>query len=431
MFLDDFADTDEEVELDESDEERAIRREERQRTKGKSKAVYNPLASTVSKPKKVKFPPEPAPSTPLPKDLHLLDPNLDPSQMAPSTLVLALRKKRREQKRLHRDQNLRSNLRASTLRTEEDILEKEKMESENRKGRRAQHEMGEIRVVKQKMTQDELIAAAFEEEERNKEALRDWLRKEEERRELRRVGRKRVRGPRWTWVSRTVGKMVEEVEDPAKEAAMRSGTDIEQTPLPDTVAESTPEGKAEDSAVTKVESSIETAKSTDGAAAVGASGQTSTPIATPNAEAGPSRLPAEPEQAQDGPSQYTRNYIILSQIPGGLASELQLVLGDHVEWDRVKFIPHRNRPISELLLSQSVTADKQIDGLLSARSQAYQLAIAILSLLRHTPRQGAMLRYKPCYSIDTCGAKALQRGMEGKRTFRRKALILSRDGERR
>ena len=372
--MDDFADTDDEVELDESDEERAIRREERHQAKGKSKAVYNPLAPTVTKPKRVKFPPEPAPSTstPLPKDLHLLDPNLDPSQMAPSTLVLALRKKRREQKRLHRDQNLRSNLRASTLRTEEDVLEKEKMESENRKGRRAQHEIGEVRVVKQKMTQDELIAAALEEEERNKEALRDWLRKEEERRELRRVGRKRVRGPRWTWVSRTVGKMVEEV-DPARDAAMRGGAEVEQTPLP----ESDATGQATNLASAKgdipaaagsvdqtedpVKAISETGKEKGSSAAddTGPSLSAATPVtpatpATPNADPGPSKLPAEPEQASGGPSQYTRNYIILSQIPGGLAAELQLVLGDHVEWDQVKFIPHRNRPISELQMSVCV-----------------------------------------------------------------------------
>ena len=34
-------------------------------------------------------------------------------------------------------------------------------------------------------TQDELIAAALEEEERNKDELQKWLRREEEKRELR------------------------------------------------------------------------------------------------------------------------------------------------------------------------------------------------------------------------------------------------------
>jgi hypothetical protein len=40
-----------------------------------------------------------------------------------------------------------------------------------------------------------------------------------------------------------------------------------------------------------------------------------------------------------------RNYIILSQVPGGLAGEMKLVLGDHVEWDQVKYIPGRLRPL--------------------------------------------------------------------------------------
>jgi len=44
-------------------------------------------------------------------------------------------------------------------------------------------------------------------------------------------------------------------------------------------------------------------------------------------------------------SQYTRNYLILSQIPGGLPAELSLVLGNHVEWDQVNYIPARNRPV--------------------------------------------------------------------------------------
>jgi vacuolar protein sorting-associated protein 72 len=41
-----------------------------------------------------------------------------------------------------------------------------------------------------------------------------------------------------------------------------------------------------------------------------------------------------------------RNYLILSQVPGGLPAELKLILGDHVEWDGVQFIPARNRPIN-------------------------------------------------------------------------------------
>ena len=205
--------------MGEEEEERQLRREERKKAKGKSKAIYNPLGA-AKPPKKVQFPPEAIPaasssSTPMGPSSPMA--SIDPATMAKSTYVLAMRAHRREQKRLSRSVALRSTLRASTLRTEDNILEKQKAlkENPNRKGRRAQHETGEIRTVR-KMTQDELIAAALEEEESNKEALRDWVRREEEKRELRRVGRKRVVGPRWTWVSRTVGKLVEEVESPVE-----------------------------------------------------------------------------------------------------------------------------------------------------------------------------------------------------------------------
>jgi hypothetical protein len=462
VFLEDFADTDDEVELGSSDEERAIRREERKKAKGKSKATYNPLAPTTSsstKIKSVKFPSEPTAAPALPKDAHLLDPNIDPSLMAPSTLVLALRKKRREQKRLARDQVLRSTLRASTLKTEEEILERERLQKEGRpKGKRAQHETGQIKVVK-RLTQDELIAAALEEEERNKEALRDWVRKEEERRELRRVGRKRVVGPRWTWVTRTVGKLVEEVEEavgdveavkqpeavetvtsattpepapagsnvdeneagkqalvvPAVDAASAGpkveppqtalATDMDtassaapdtpapaplseaiadqtevtpRTPLVDEPAPTSPAAGVEPTKGSPVvdkpakapsataptpptSSTVPEPISASVTESVGppasavkdmttqpstASKPPETVPATASAPAAASTSAPEPVPAPEAPAQYTRNYIILSEIPGGLAAELRLILGDHVEWDQVKYIPHRNRPIS-------------------------------------------------------------------------------------
>lgn len=343
VYLDDFADTDDEVEVDEDEEERRTRREERRKAKGKSKAGYNPLV----KPKKVQFPSGPSQTASTSTSgIELLDPSIDSSTMAPSTLLLTMRKQRRDAKRQNRSEAIRSTLRASTLKTEQAILEKEQAKADSgRKGRKAQHHGGEPRGGR-KMTQDELIAAALEEEERNKESLRDWLKREEQRRELRRVGRKRVRGPRWTWVSRTVGRLVEEVE-PAVQDSTTSGV-IEQ---------------------------VEDVRDAPAAA----------PSATPtlidpqsgNAEAGPSRLPAEvpvtaattPAQIEATPNtssdavnpsdanpplpteaalqQYTRNYLILSQVPGGLAAELQLILGDHVKWDNVQYIPHRNRPISK------------------------------------------------------------------------------------
>ncbi|WWC62383.1 uncharacterized protein I303_104979 [Kwoniella dejecticola CBS 10117] len=223
VFLDEFADTDEEVEEDEEAQEKALRREERQKAKGKGRAIYDPLSAL----NKNRLKPQSKSSDPAAKllsdpSLSSLDPSIDPSSMAPSTLILTLRKQRREAKRENRSEARRSNLRASTLKTEEEIRQREEQEklSRGKKGRRAQHETGEIRGLRP-MTQDELIAAALEEEERNKEALRDWLKKEDEKRELRKISRKRVRGPRLTWVSRTVGRLVEVVgeEEVVKEAS--------------------------------------------------------------------------------------------------------------------------------------------------------------------------------------------------------------------
>ena len=315
--------------------------------------------------------------------------------MAPSALVLTLRRKQREQKRLGRSEAIRSTLRTSTLKTEEKIIEKEKeaQAQPHRKGRKALHEGGEVRGSRP-MTQAELIGAALEEEERNREALRDWVRREEERRELRRVGRKRVRGPRWTFISRTVGSLVEEVEPAAKtkasgkrqkslskatsveptpqstrQPAVRSislsdaipagsenaqdprnplvlDTPIDSSPAPDMVDPTTnttrPIGHLpnapHDSSSFDVPS---VSPLTNGGDKPGSSGSTQP---EPN---GSAVLATDPPP-QDTPQQYARNYLILSQIPGGLSEELAIVLGNHVDWQDVKYIPHRGRPISEL-----------------------------------------------------------------------------------
>lgn len=403
MFLDEFADTDEEVEIDEEEVEKEIRREERRKAKGKGKAAFIPL---IPRPKTQAHPVDHAASSPGASSsaVTLLDSSIDAATMAPSTLVLALRKQRREAKRLNRSEARRSTMRASTLRTEKDVIDREAAEkvNPNRKGRRAQHETGEIRVV-HKMTQDELIAAALEEEERNKEELQKWLRKEEERRELRRVGRKRVRGPRWTWISRTVGKLVEVVNEdaegkpelhpdeapqpvateeaeptqagPKAESISRTTADVDETPASPGVQQLTEAGKA----TTPHEPVSETPQSTHDADQLSAAAPNKSPAAPDRDDAGPpvsiaapdvpsiaptaSPAPAEavskpahspsatpapilPPDEDSSTGQYTRNYLILSQVPGGLPAELKLILGDHVEWDGVQFIPARNRPIN-------------------------------------------------------------------------------------
>lgn len=212
------------------------------------------------------------------------------------------------------------------------------------------------------MTQAELIAEALEEEERNKEELRKWLRREEEKRELRRVGRKRVRGPRWTWISRTVGKAVEVVGEGAGQGnAPRVDVQPDQEPTPAPATPATPPAQtANDTTITadttdsangKANTPEETAPKRD-------TPSLSAPAPIGDSEvalAGPSRIPdSRPIPVTSFPTAstpqsdapYTRNYLILSQIPGGLPAELSLVLGDHIEWDQMQYIPARNRPIN-------------------------------------------------------------------------------------
>lgn len=313
-------------------------------------------------------------------DLALLGQDVDVASMAPSTLVLELRRRKREAKRVNRSEARRSNLRASTLATAaaaatdldaaqaEADAEEDDGKNKGRRGRVAQH-IAATRTIRKPLTQSQLIEAALEEEERNKEALRDWLKKEEEKRELRRVGRKVVKGPRWTWVSRTVGRLVEEVPEPAE---AEKGQESE---LHGEGKQEARVGEAEERQGEQEKPRGEAEKSqgeTSPEAPAPPSEEQSKVIipAPPSAEEAatettltPLNPPAPPEQQQASvttetqtqpppPAQsetnapYTRNYIILSQIPGGLPAELQVVLGSHVEWDKLKVIPSRNRPIS-------------------------------------------------------------------------------------
>ncbi|KAK6908383.1 hypothetical protein I203_102384 [Kwoniella mangroviensis CBS 8507] len=405
VYLEEFADTDEEVEEDEDAEERAIRREERQKAKGKGRAIYDPVSSLNKNRLK---PSKPDPTAELLSDptISLLDPSLDPSSMAPSTLVLAIRKQRREAKREQRSEARRSNLRASTLKTEKEILEKENQQKINRDKCPSR---GKRKVVDDgPKTQDELIAAALEEEERNKEALRDWLKKEDEKRELRKIGRKRVKGPRLTWVSRTVGKLVEiigeesvvkevdrgkkkdeagETEVPTKDVTVDgSSAQIQTTPstsqpqetakedLPGISISEAANGSPTDQPGTtesnqpQKETTFDTPTQKNTIESAKSSEQIEKPLddslqqtATSNdtserATHDPKKpiIPVPPISqptstvpiTEQDESKYTRNYLILSQIPGGLTEEIKLILGDHVEWDEVLYIPSRNRPIN-------------------------------------------------------------------------------------
>ncbi|KIR60310.1 hypothetical protein I314_03601 [Cryptococcus bacillisporus CA1873] len=380
VFLDEFADTDS-APSDEDEEAQVLRAERRAKrdaqAKGKSKSKVNPLTAPKygygygAKAKEQGFKLKES-------DLALLGQDVDVASMAPSTLVLELRRRKREAKRVNRSEARRSNLRASTLATAaaaatdpdaaqgEADAEEDDGKNKGRRGRVAQH-IAATRTIRKPLTQSQLIEAALEEEERNKEALRDWLKKEEEKRELRRVGRKVVKGPRWTWVSRTVGRLVEEIPEPAEaekgEESELNGEGKQEARLDEAEErqgeQEKPQGEAEKSQgetspKTPAPPSEEQSKvPTPPSAEKAATETTLTPLNPPAPPEQQQQQQSTETQTQPPPpaqsetnAPYTRNYIILSQIPGGLPAELQVVLGSHVEWDKLKVIPSRNRPIN-------------------------------------------------------------------------------------
>lgn len=407
-------------------------------------------------------------------DLALLGEDVDVASMAPSTLVLELRRRKREAKRVNRSEARRSNLRASTLATAaaatdpdaaqgEADAEEDDGKNKGRRGRVAQH-IAATRTIRKPLTQSQLIEAALEEEERNKEALRDWLKKEEEKRELRRVGRKVVKGPRWTWVSRTVGRLVEEVPEPAeaekgqeselngegKQEESRGEAEKLQGEAEKSQGESSPKAPAPRSE--EESKAIPAPPSAEKAAAE----NTTTPLNPPP----PPEQQQQPTETQTQPpppaaaaaaqsetnAPYTRNYIILSQIPGGLPAELQVVLGSHVEWDKLKVIPSRNRPISAFLSSfislfsfilfnkgvydLSLTdfffffffflifpKKKQIDKYLSARSPTYPPNTDILPPSSHSPPKTDTRKSKRSCETGTNGWKRAVGGVQAKGMF--------------
>lgn len=222
------------------------------------------------------------------------------------------------------------------------------------------------------MTQDQHIAEALETEELNKEALRNWLEREEQRRELRKVVRKRVRGPRWSWVSRTVGgggeRMIgvigEDDGEPEKGDVVQA-VESDATPNKEAGPSNMPAQPAPTVPLT-------TATPAPSAPPVAIASPAPNEALAPNEAPAPSEPPATPA----GP--YTRNYLVLSNIVGGLPAELSVVLGSHVDWSNVQVIPGRNRP-----LSKSITATF---GTNSRRTKAHNMPIHGLTSSIPTPK---------------------------------------------
>ena len=107
MFMEDFEDTDDEAN-DEEREEREAARAAKAERKGTQRKTFNPLAH---KPVKVMGAPT-------------------ESMDAPTALLMAKRRAKREELRQLRDQTRRAGMRASTLKTDKEVNEREQADRE-------------------------------------------------------------------------------------------------------------------------------------------------------------------------------------------------------------------------------------------------------------------------------------------------------------
>jgi hypothetical protein len=144
----------------------------------------------------------------------------------------------------------------------------------------------------------------------NNESLRDWLAKEEARRLSLRVVRKRIEGPRMTWISRDAGRKLVEI----------ISHQTEGEPMPEA-------GKAGKG---KVRETTLSADAPADPASVGGAALES-----------PSKY-----GSSKGKGRVSRSYIAIDPTPPDWHSEMSVVFGSHVSWREMKVIPIRNRPQS-------------------------------------------------------------------------------------
>jgi hypothetical protein len=194
--------------------------------------------------------------------------------------------------------------------------------------------------------------------------LKDWLKKEEERRLKSKEGRKVVEGPRIRWVSRIEGLKLVEISTPLEGSEddgqaiarpVRSQFEIdnqrakenlvqlpstEEPPALEVKPPATLEGVPQ--TVPSVEAPI-ASSSTSNSHAVGEKSDTPAGMASRAEKLKPSKtLP----QGRDGDEQtlpLIKNYLILEEIAGGPKKEMEVVLGDHADWTRMPVVSIRNR----------------------------------------------------------------------------------------
>lgn len=164
----------------------------------------------------------------------------------------------------------------------------------------------------------------------NNESLQDWLEKEEARRLALKVVRKKLDGPTVSWISKDSSrKMVTEIGENGEEQA-----------------EKVDKGKGREVSAAEEDSTLVTPQ--------------------PNATAGPSRVSARisgeaapplgssPRMPSD--DRHTRNFVLLEPAPANWYKEMRVLFGNHTNWSKLKVVPARNRPQSELLDREFVSS---------------------------------------------------------------------------
>jgi len=194
--------------------------------------------------------------------------------------------------------------------------------------------------------------------------LKDWLKKEEERRLKSKEGRKVVEGPRIRWVSRIEGlKKVEistqlegpDEDDQASATPVRSQFEIdnarakesldqlmsiEPSPALDVKPPASLDGVPQDIPLVEVPVA---SSSTSTAPALAQKSDVPGGMASRAEKHKPSNTLAKGLEGDEQPLPLIKNYLILEEIAGGPKREMEIILGDHADWTRMPVVSIRNR----------------------------------------------------------------------------------------
>lgn len=206
------------------------------------------------------------------------------------------------------------------------------------------------------LTQDALIAEALETEERNRESLREFLEREEERKaRLRGSGKPRIEGAFIRWKSVGIEsrqRLVRLVEDRAALPSNSApGEGAGPSVLPDVGGDQHPKGVQSNEALVNGSAST---PSIPAVTAVPDAPKDGNPVAVHERSAGPGSAdqkdgvdsvltqPRSPEIER-----HARTLLSVHSLPEDATwvDEFEAIFGTHCHWDALPIVPARNRPL--------------------------------------------------------------------------------------